>query len=376
MVENTSDYEFDFEAFEQEIYTWAEGTSQEARSAFASQCAARVLPHIGGSTRPKRHTGFSFDLTLLRAILTSAVAGTIPTAALSADSARSAARSARSALSADSAARSTALSAALSARSAARSAAKTLDLSSPKSLFEEPLWLDVKSPDDIANNWKTLRTEWSTDPAMAFWIDWYDGLLIGRTPDWDLWQDIVLIDDKHWKAGTEAVAREIDILQAAYDLDGKIAQFEAQLLQLASEPVFQGNRDNGGPPIEDHQVRLATIQLIQAQLDILKAEVAKTKPASEEQPDPEVIKSTVEKIVEYVKKYFIVGTIGLIGTTFVVKTAEVGFARYHVHETFFETFEAISRGAQTLLDKLGARVAPKPKFIKPSSHMDSTPIDT
>lgn len=230
--------EFNFKAFQREIEAWAERTSPDARSAFASQCAARVLPNIGGSTRPKDHTGFSFDLTLLRAILTSAVTGTIPTADVqtaarsaaffaanfaarsaanfAALSARSAANSAHSA--ARSAARSAAFSAARSAahsaaHSAALSAAKTLDLSSPKSLFEEPLWLDVTWPDGIANNWKTLRTEWSTDPAMAFWINWYDGLLGGRTPDWALWHDIVLIKDEHWDAGPEAVAREIERIQ-------------------------------------------------------------------------------------------------------------------------------------------------------------------
>ncbi|MEN8832899.1 hypothetical protein [Pacificibacter sp.] len=244
------DEEFDFDAFEKEIENWAKGASHEAHCAFASQCAARVLPNIGGAPRPVALTGFSFDVIVIRAMFTSAVAGTLPTADVkaaaadstaistnsvafaaafpaanagnsafsAADAASSAASSASSAArsatdAASSAAYSDAVSTSSAARSAvssARSAAELLNQSAPKVLLEKPLWLNVTWPDAIANNWKTLRHEWSTDPAMAFWIDWYEGLLKGRTPDWDLWYDIVLIDDEHWKAGPEAVAREIE----------------------------------------------------------------------------------------------------------------------------------------------------------------------
>lgn len=284
------DEEFDSKAFKNEIETWASGASQEARSAFASQCAARALPNIDGTARPKDFTGFSFDLTLIRAMLSSAVAGTIPTADVRAathSSARSAAYSttsaARSAHSADlsatvSSARSanyaahssarfanSALSAANSAVRSARSAADSaysassaassatvlLNYSAPKALFEHPLWLDVTWPDAIAKNWATLRDEWSTDPAMAFWIDWYEGLLAGRAPDWDLWHDIVLIDDEHWDAGPEAVAREIERIKE--DLRDKRAEkFEDHARSMvARAPALSKQADNLSKCIEE-----------------------------------------------------------------------------------------------------------------------------
>lgn len=231
------DEEFDLDALRDKVQKWINGASPEAQSAFASSCTARFLPRISGSQRQQYDfDGCSFDLSLLRATLTSAVAATGATADVK-DAARVASRAAVSARNlagpsshldtADSA-----LSAAqsvisgnaaysafepfrlayntVSNSSAAVSATKVIDQSAPQALFERPLWLDVTWPDAIAKNWTTLRDEWSTDPAMAFWIDWYDGLLIGRTPDWDLWHDIVLIEDAAWDAGPEAVAREIE----------------------------------------------------------------------------------------------------------------------------------------------------------------------
>ncbi|WP_417259536.1 hypothetical protein [Celeribacter sp.] len=227
--------DFDFEAFQAEILAWAEGVDQETRSAFAFNASARALVEIGGSPRSMADTGSSFDIALCRAILTSAAASKLPTADVlhaansAADSAQSGARSALFAAdSAYSAARSThsaahsarsARSAARSARSAAlsaratRSATDLLDTAGIDALFAAPLWLDVGMPEVVQAQWEALRTDWSTSPAMAFWTDWYEGLLVGRTPDWDLWEQIVLIDDEVWNSGEEAVAAAIEGIQ-------------------------------------------------------------------------------------------------------------------------------------------------------------------
>ena len=45
--------------------------------------------------------------------------------------------------------------------------------------------------------------------SWGFWIDWYEGLLAGRAPDWELWREVALIDDAVWQAGPEAVAEAI-----------------------------------------------------------------------------------------------------------------------------------------------------------------------
>jgi hypothetical protein len=394
---------FDFSAFEYRIRNWAETASPEFRSAFASDCAARTLPNIFGATLRSIDPQlpiFSFDLTLMRSIISARVRATHASiqvkksnaaaglaakaayakviaksenstpVALSTDAAAYCADAANSAYSSASAAFTNNTTTAL----CAESSIARLDNGGLERLFPISLWLGFPSPEIIETNWSNLKAEWSTDPAMTFWIDWYDGLLAGRAPDRDLWHDIVLIDDEHWQAGPEAVAREIEILQAARDVDENIERFEAQLLQLASEPIFRGNRDNGGPPIEDHQARLATIQLIQAQLDVLKAEAEKAKPNSEEDPDPEVILTAIEKLKELVKKHFIIATVATtIGTTCVVNIVDSGFERYHVSEAFYETFEAIPSAATKLLEKLAQRPSSKPTTSKP--RVDSTPID-
>ena len=64
--------------------------------------------------------------------------------------------------------------------------------------------------------WHKLRARWAASPDIwGFWIDWYEGLLEGRAPDWELWHDVALIEDEVWKAGPEAVAREIELVSAA-----------------------------------------------------------------------------------------------------------------------------------------------------------------
>ncbi|OUD09051.1 hypothetical protein BVC71_10075 [Marivivens niveibacter] len=45
---------------------------------------------------------------------------------------------------------------------------------------------------------------------MSFWIDWYEGMLEGRAPDWELWRRIAEIDNDEWDSGPEAVASEIE----------------------------------------------------------------------------------------------------------------------------------------------------------------------
>lgn len=49
---------------------------------------------------------------------------------------------------------------------------------------------------------------------MSFWRDWYQGFLDGKPLDWELQRRVALIDDAIWEAGPEAVANEIERIQA------------------------------------------------------------------------------------------------------------------------------------------------------------------
>ncbi|SFK03603.1 hypothetical protein SAMN04487991_3619 [Celeribacter neptunius] len=48
---------------------------------------------------------------------------------------------------------------------------------------------------------------------MSFWRNWYEDRIHGRTPDWDLWLEIALIENELWDAGAEAVAEKIEQIQ-------------------------------------------------------------------------------------------------------------------------------------------------------------------
>lgn len=388
-----ADDEFDFKTFENEIRSWTEKATPEFRSSFASDCAARALPNIFGgtpkSTTPK-YIEFSFDLTLIRAIISSQVRALDTSTQIekSLSSAGSAAKSAYANVIAQaqnsiSVAHATdaaayCADAGNSAYSAA-SAAFTRDVTSAlcakastyrlenggiENLFPMPLWLGFPVPEKIETNWSNLKSEWSTDPAMAFWIGWYEGRLAGTKPDWALWHDIVLIDDAIWDAGPKDVAREIEILQAAHSLDGTIGKFETQLLRLASEPIFDGNRGNGGPPLEDTSARLQTIELIKAQLEILKAERDKISSESDEEPDPEVIKSAIQKIVAFVKEHLVIFLLsGSLVTGAVTKIGADAIDHYNVSHSIFELVDDLAASGLRLADKLLARpkVARQPK---------------
>jgi len=72
-----------------------------------------------------------------------------------------------------------------------------------------PLWADY-SLSTVATEWDELRKWMSLKPNIwGFWIDWYEGLLEGRAPDWELWREVALIPNVVWQTGPEAVAEAI-----------------------------------------------------------------------------------------------------------------------------------------------------------------------
>ncbi len=80
--------------------------------------------------------------------------------------------------------------------------------------IREGLWSQLDSS-SLASDWQNLKSGWSEQPHIwGFWIDWYEGLLEGRKPDWRLWREIALIPDNVWKDGPEAVAKAIEAIKA------------------------------------------------------------------------------------------------------------------------------------------------------------------
>lgn len=91
---------------------------------------------------------------------------------------------------------------------------------------------DLKNPNDIVERWQIRSKTWT------FWIDWYEGLLEGRAPDWALWREVALIENKVWEAGPEAVAEAIEDIKRKLSpppLPPEVAA--AQARRLLAQPV-------------------------------------------------------------------------------------------------------------------------------------------
>ncbi|MEP3946129.1 hypothetical protein [Ascidiaceihabitans sp.] len=68
--------------------------------------------------------------------------------------------------------------------------------------------------DDVhGNNW-FVSTHLTQSESWSFWREWYVGLLKGKTIDFEFQAKIALIDNAVWDAGPEAVATEIERIQA------------------------------------------------------------------------------------------------------------------------------------------------------------------
>lgn len=241
---------------EAEFERWLDGQSAQVQYVIGSRAALRVFPAVlGAMVDPKVENDAIGQLALLtaRAIVTSAVAGTMPTADVEISVALSAANS-----SARSAARSTALNSAnstalnsanSSARFAANSAANSAADSSAhfaayfdadlvggnlgdSGVFETGIWDGAQIPEGIANQWKSFqRSDIGNVPEWAFWREWYQGFLDGKPMDWAIQRRVALIPDADWEKGAAHIAGEIAEIRARLDLENRIGELETALVE-------------------------------------------------------------------------------------------------------------------------------------------------
>ncbi len=81
-------------------------------------------------------------------------------------------------------------------------------------VFATPLWSDQENP--VADLWTSVKSKVS-EPEWVFWMKWYDDALAGRAPNWDMLEQIALIDSEVWDAGPVAVAAEIERIKLKYE---------------------------------------------------------------------------------------------------------------------------------------------------------------
>lgn len=94
----------------------------------------------------------------------------------------------------------------------------------PKALFLHSLWTIWLQLSDKQQQ-IAFPKEYQEFTWPRFWREWYQGFLDGKPLDWELQRRVALIDDAIWKAGPEAVAKEIERIQAEM-LDKKLPMAE------------------------------------------------------------------------------------------------------------------------------------------------------
>ena len=196
---------------------------------FAGRAAARVWP-LG--TRSNDWTKIHFDLALARAILSAVVRGMYINTALG-EAASAASASAADYAAADYAADSAASAAAASASAASVADAAILQDLGVAGVMARDLWHDAGVSNSCAEGWEDWKAARTDRKVWGFWQDWYETLLEGRTPDWELWRDVALIDDAVWKEGPEAVAREIERLRG-----GGNARLDEEVIKASAERLI------------------------------------------------------------------------------------------------------------------------------------------
>lgn len=120
--------------------------------------------------------------------------------------------------------------------------AAEIDARGSTNLFATRLWHDrVTSPiepyaeNGIAPLWDEGAGEWS------FWRDWYQGVLNGNPPDWELWHQIALIPNHDWQLGATNIAQKISEVQARFLARrlpiAETIRFDATLGGFVSDPT-------------------------------------------------------------------------------------------------------------------------------------------
>ena len=101
--------------------------------------------------------------------------------------------------------------------------------------FNDPLWGASQRPVVIEDEWKNLLTLLGDDPTdWSFWIDWYQRILDGRPQNWEMLEEIALIDPEDWDKGAEHVNGLIAEIQARFSENNKSGENVTSKLPVSS----------------------------------------------------------------------------------------------------------------------------------------------
>ena len=114
----------------------------------------------------------------------------------------------------------------------------------------------------------------------AFWKTFVQRAHYGKPVDPKLLKNVALIDDAIWEAGPEAVAKEIEKVQALFELEQEVARLKEQMKASAAAMHAPQMGDNGGPPLEEDAKAIAKeMVIVWGAIEELEAEIAKPEPS-------------------------------------------------------------------------------------------------
>lgn len=138
-----------------------------------------------------------------------------------------------------------------------------------------PLW---RSNNPIDHLWEGKKNELENRPEdWSFWIDWYQRILDGRPQNWEMLEEIALIDPEDWDKGAEHVNGLIAEIQARYAVSETVV---AAQKALAEFPVASAQMGHNNPPedIEDDPFTVEDAAFVQKLLDDIGAESESREP--------------------------------------------------------------------------------------------------
>lgn len=160
-------------------------------------------------------------------------------------------------------------------------------------LRSKELWRGLPSEDQNSarsffNNWY----KWEGRNG-AFWREWYQGFLEGEPLDWELQRRVALIESAIWKAGAEAVAKEIEKIRATFNLEKHIGELKTEL----HNATIKRHGIGGNMPPE----RLDDTSIVQEFVMILRPLEELNDEIVKDHPDPLLLQKIIEALSSSLK---------------------------------------------------------------------------
>jgi len=134
-----------------------------------------------------------------------------------------------------------------------------------KLLLNQPLWRGFSGTEQTVCISVIETLERDQPDAWSFWLEWYLGLVTGHPIDRELQRRVALIENAIWKAGPEAVAKEIEHIQSKYlaeklplaetiDLNPDTGKFYATPVPVHNAPLMSALLTRISDDLEDAMV--------------------------------------------------------------------------------------------------------------------------